>query len=74
MTDDIKNTKVNPLTVGIIAFMILIGIEIGMLIKGQEFAIEEVNGVRSDMDKEDAELLQRIILLEERQYEEKEGK
>ena len=65
MTDELNQKKVNPLTVGLIIVIGAIGVEIGLLIKGQEFAIEEVSGLRSDMDKEDKKHLERIEKLEE---------
>lgn len=65
MTDDLNHKKVNPLTVGLIIVIGAIGVEIGLLVKGQEFALEEVSGLRMDMDKEDQKHLERIEKLEE---------
>lgn len=64
MTEELNSKKVNPITVGLIIVIGAIGVEIGLLIKGQEFNYEEVQGLRSDMDKEDNKHLQRIEDLE----------
>lgn len=69
MTDSINHKKVNPITVGLIIVIGAIGVEIGLLIKGQEFNLAEVEGVRADMDKEDRELEQRIQKLESLLFE-----
>jgi len=64
MSDDINHKRVNPITVGLIVVIGAIGVEIGMLVKGQDFSLEEVAGLRADMDKEDKKHLKRIEELE----------